>query len=105
MTYKFHFMSDKFHLMPEPTDVLFVDAGVKCLIQVKRREDPAFAEGVAGIRNLLGTMILEDALRGIIVSTADHFTYCAYDAVGRANERGMQIDLVDRGKLRCYSSL
>lgn len=80
-------------------DILFLDAGVKCLVQVKRREHPRRGEGVVAIRNLLGAMLLEDALRGIVVSTADHFTYRAFDAVGRAAERGITIELVDRGKL------
>ena len=34
-----------------------------------------------------------------LVSTADHFTYRAYEAVARAKEIGKIIQLIDRGKL------
>jgi hypothetical protein len=81
-------------------DVLFVDADAKKrLIQVKRRKSVGAAEGVSTVRNLLGAMVLKEALRGVVVSTADHFTYRAYEAVGRAHECGFTVDLVDRGKL------
>jgi hypothetical protein len=80
-------------------DVLFVDSGTKCLIQVKRRIKYHKGEGVEVIRNLLGSMLLGNVLRGVVVSTADHFTYRAYDAIGRASERGMIVELIDRGKL------
>lgn len=81
-------------------DVLFVEASEKqWLIQVKRREKPKHAEAVGTIRNLLGAMLLEGSSWGIVVSTADHFTYRAYQAVNRAKERGMYVKLVDRGGL------
>jgi len=81
-------------------DVLLVDSDArKCLIQVKRREKPNSAEGVSTVRNLLGTMLLENSAYGIVVSTADHFTYRAYQAAGRASEYGMTVNLVDRGLL------
>lgn len=78
-------------------DVLYVDADKnQWLIQVKRREKPEATESVTTIRNLLGTMLLEDSSYGIVVSTADHFSYRAYHAVHRASERGMTIRLIDR---------
>lgn len=81
-------------------DVLFVDTGRrKWLIQVKRREDPNCSEPVDTVRKLLGTMFLEGASYGIVVSTADHFTYHAYADANRAKERGTVIRLIDRGKL------
>jgi hypothetical protein len=81
-------------------DVLFIDtSGHQWLIQVKRRERPEHAEGIETIRNLLGAMVLQRATYGIVVSTADHFTYRAYQAVGRAQECGMTVELVDRKKL------
>lgn len=81
-------------------DVIFVDAGSKqWLIQVKRREHEKASEGVGTVRNLIGAMVLEDSSYGMIVSTADHFTYRAYHAVGRANEKGKCIRLIDKGKL------
>lgn len=81
-------------------DILFVDTKQKqWLIQVKRRANPDGSEGVGTIRNLLGAMVLEKATYGMVVSTADHFTYRAYEATGRAAECGMTVKLIDRGKL------
>ncbi|GAB4514745.1 MAG: hypothetical protein OHK0046_17260 [Anaerolineae bacterium] len=78
-------------------DIVYVDADKeKWLIQVKRREKADSSESVSTIRNLLGTLVLEDASRGIVVSTADHFSYQAYAAAHRASERGMTIRLIDR---------
>jgi hypothetical protein len=81
-------------------DVVFIDsANQQWLIQVKRRESPFAAEGISTVRNLLGAMVLNRALKGIVISTADHFTYRAYEAIGRAREMGMTLKLIDRGKL------
>jgi hypothetical protein len=82
-------------------DVVFIDAEKQqWLIQVKRRENPLSSEGVTTVRNLLGTMVVEGTLRGIVVSTADHFTVRAYDAVRRAKENhSLEVQLIDRGKL------
>lgn len=81
-------------------DVLFVEAaGIHWLIQVKRREHPDHAEGVSTIRNLLGAMVLKGTNHGMVVSTADHFTYQAHAAVKGAHEVGMIIRLVDRALL------
>lgn len=81
-------------------DVLFIDVEKRqWLIQVKRRENPNSSEPVETIRNLLGTMVLENSSYGMVVSTADHFTYRAYAAVNRARERGLILKLIDRGKL------
>ena len=81
-------------------DVIFIDTeNRQWLIQVKRRESPGHAEPVETIRNLLGAMVLSKSSLGIVVSTADHFTYRAYEAVGRARECGMRINLIDRKKL------
>ena len=81
-------------------DVLFVGTdNEKWLIQVKSRMSESSSEGVATIRNLLGAMVLHDTLRGVIVSTADHFTYQAYHAIGLAQNLGYKISLIDRAKL------
>lgn len=78
-------------------DVLLVESdGRQWLVQAKRRESPYASEGVSTIRNLLGAMVLEGARHGVVVSTADHFSYRACQAVGRAHERGMVLRLVDK---------
>jgi hypothetical protein len=78
-------------------DVLLVESdGRQWLIQAKRRQASNASEGVSTIRNLLGAMVLEGTGHGVVVSTADHFTYRAAEAVGRARERGMVLRLLDR---------
>lgn len=69
------------------------------LIQVKRREKLNCAEGVSTIRDLLGTLVLEGQTRGIVVSTADHFTLRARQAAQAAKKLGFNIELVDKGIL------
>jgi len=56
-------------------------------------------EGVSTLRNLLGTLLIEGISQGIVVSTADHFTYQAYKAANKAESKGYLIKLIDRGKL------
>lgn len=81
-------------------DVLFIDSGQKqWMVQVKRREKPDCSEPIETVRNLLGTMWLNDVSCGMVISTADHFTYQAYKAVDRAREKGVLVELIDRGKL------
>lgn len=81
-------------------DIVYVDTQQKqWLVQIKRREKPNSTESVSTIRNLLGTLLLENASHGIVVSTADHFSYRAYAAVNRAKECGMILRLVDRHAL------
>jgi hypothetical protein len=81
-------------------DVIFIDSGNRqWLIQVKRRQSENASEGVSTIRNLLGTMFLENSSYGVVISTADHFTYRACQAVDQAHKKGMQIKLIDKGKL------
>ena len=82
------------------TDVLFIDGGGRqWLVQVKRREKAKCSEPVDTIKNLLATMFLNDSTYGMVVSTADHFTYQAYKAIDKARAKGMRIELIDRGKL------
>jgi hypothetical protein len=67
-------------------------------VQVKRRARHG-GEPVETLRNLLGVMYVDDKLNGIVVSTADHFTYRSYDLQQKAAKKGCAIELVDRGKL------
>lgn len=81
-------------------DVLLVDSDrQQWLIQVKRRESPKKSEGVSTIRNMLGTMLLEKSLNGIVVSTANQFSLRARQATVKAGEIGMTVKLVDKGIL------
>lgn len=81
-------------------DVIFIDSGKRqWLIQAKRRIKSGVAEPIETLRNLLGTMTIEGSQYGIIASTADHFTYRAYEAANRVKEKGILIKLLDKGKL------
>lgn len=81
-------------------DVIFIDSGKRqWLIQAKRRMKSGVAEPIETLRNLLGTMAIEGSQYGIIASTADHFTYKAYEAANRVKEKGILIKLLDKGKL------
>lgn len=81
-------------------DVLLVDAGnAEWLIQVKRRESPDSIEGFETLQRLLGTLVLEGKLRGIIATTAKHFSRQLLKQKRRAESRGFVIELLDRGKL------
>lgn len=81
------------------SDVVFIDSeNKKWLIQVKRHSSNS-AEGVSTIRNLLGAMILQGSLNGVVVSSADHFSVQAHRAVSSVRQRGIMIQLLDRGKL------
>jgi len=80
-------------------DVIYIDDNEKqWLIQVKRRIQRR-SEGVETLRNMLGTLILNDSLNGIIVSTVDHFTYMAQKEARNALKYGYTVDLIDKGKL------
>jgi hypothetical protein len=73
----------------------------KVLVQVKRRQTAERAESVSTLRNLLGAMVLEGALKGIIVSTADHFSLRTSQAAKRLYDDGTyEIELRDCGRLR-----
>jgi hypothetical protein len=81
-------------------DVILIDsANEQWLAQVKRRERQDSSEGVSTIRNLIGTMVLEGAKRGIVVSTADHFTLRARQAAKKLKKQGFYIELIDKGIL------
>lgn len=81
-------------------DAIFIESNRrKWFIQVKRRESPSASEGVEVIRNLLGSMVLGKTQYGIVVSTADHFTYRAHKAQNDAKSCGYTIKLIDQGIL------
>lgn len=81
-------------------DVVLVESDeASWLVQVKRRESPAAVESVSTVRNLLGTLILENSDRGVVVSTADHFSLRARQAVDRSAGSGFLVRLLDRSAL------
>ena len=81
-------------------DVVCIEADDRrWLIQVKGRLHASKGESVETIRNLLGAMHLEGSSYGAVVSTADHFTHVAHQAVGAAASKGSTVRLVDRSTL------
>jgi Restriction endonuclease len=78
-------------------DVVLVESNESTwLVQVKRRKHPNSVEPVSTVRNLLGTLILSGSDRGIVVSTADHFSFRAKESVGIASQCGYTVRLIDR---------
>ncbi|MEU7524643.1 restriction endonuclease [Saccharothrix sp. NPDC042600] len=78
-------------------DVVLVESETSTwLVQVKRREHPDSVEPVSTVRNLLGTLVLGGSEKGIVVSTADHFSYRAREAVDIAARKDFVVRLIDR---------
>jgi hypothetical protein len=81
-------------------DVIMVDSGQrKWLIQCKHHFGDDHTEPVDTVRNILGVMSNYPSRYGMVVSTADHFSYRAEQAQSRAGELGNTVFLYDRGKL------
>ncbi|MGQ4620029.1 restriction endonuclease [Nocardia sp. R7R-8] len=78
-------------------DVLLVEDDTRTwCVQVKRREKASSSEPVSTVRNLLGALVLNKSTLGVVVSTADHFTTRARQAIEGAAEVGYTIRLHDR---------
>lgn len=81
-------------------DVLFIDDNERrWLIQVKRRSKANKAEGFSTLQSILGTLALQGERHGIIVSTADYFSYQAKREAANAAKQGFKIKLLDKGIL------
>ena len=81
-------------------DVLFVDDNsTRWLIQVKRRSKSGKAEGFETLQRILGSMALKGERHGIIVSTADSFSYQAKRETKNALAQGFTVQLFDKGVL------
>ena len=82
--------------------ILIVAEDVRWLVQCKRRQSLKATEGVRTVRELLGSLLAEGEMRGIVVSTADHFSFEAKKLAKKENlvDIGYQIELHDYGVLR-----
>src|SRR5712692_7543441 len=81
-------------------DVLFVDAqSCRWLIQVKRRQSADHVEPFETVQRLLGTLLLNQSLHGIVASNANHFSFAAERCVKEVTNLGYTVQLLDRGKL------
>jgi hypothetical protein len=75
-------------------DVVLIETDEKTwLTQVKRRSRPDSTEGFSTLQSLLGSLALHGARHGIVVSTADHFSYQARKQCRRAHESGFVVEL------------
>lgn len=79
-------------------DLILVDSDRPCLIQVKRRGKSGHVEGVRAVRELVGTLVLNRAHKGIIVTSAESFSLPAKAAAkGDAlQEQQIELELMDR---------
>lgn len=81
-------------------DVLLVDDhSRRWLMQVKRRQNTKRGEGVETIRSILGALALRGERHGIVVSTADAFTYAANRARKDVAQYGYVLELLNRQQL------
>ncbi len=82
--------------------VLIVADNVRWLVQCKRRQSLKATEGVRTVRELLGSLVTEGELKGIVVSTANHFSFEARKLAGNPNlvDTGYEIELCDFGVLK-----
>lgn len=78
-------------------DLLLVTSDQQWVVQVKRRHNLNAAEGVKPIRELIGSMVVEQQRNGIFVTTAGRFTRGAQSTAKRAALVGAveKIQLVD----------
>jgi len=78
-------------------DLLLIDGDKQYVVQVKRRSTSRSVEGVDVVRELVGAMVLTQQRSGIFVTTADHFTRPAMNAVKTARKLGVvkKIELID----------
>ena len=81
-------------------DVIFIESnGTRWLVQVKRRERPTPSEGFSTLQSILGTLALDGARNGIVVSTADTFSFHARKGQQRAEQQGFVVQFMDKGIL------
>ena len=78
-------------------DLIVVESDDPILVQVKRRASPSAAESVSTVREFVGAMYLQDARKGVVLSTARKFSREARMAGARAltNRKFDILDLVD----------
>lgn len=81
--------------------VLLETGGGHVPVQVKRRARGARVEGVSLIREFRGALLLKGWDKGIVVSTADHFSLFAEDAARPRPEHlvPQAVDLIDARRL------
>lgn len=71
------------------------------LVQAKRRQSTGAVESVSTVREFVGTLFLEGAKKGHVVTTASRFSRAAEELVGNNNLRryGVEISLKSRANL------
>lgn len=81
-------------------DLFAVTGDELALVQVKHRTRKR-VESVQPVRELLGTMLLNRATRGIFITTAESFTRPALVETASTSllEKGIRLDLIDNKKL------
>jgi hypothetical protein len=61
------------------------------VVQIKRRASPGCAEGVAVVRELIGTMVLAGTAHAHLGTTADRFTKAAHKRLGMSNWSALSV--------------
>jgi restriction system protein len=78
-------------------DLLLINKDEPTLIQVKRRTKKESVETISTVRDLLGAMFINNSKKGMIVSTADHFTKIAIKTGEEEVKKGKltSFDMID----------
>src|SRR5260370_14483325 len=77
-------------------DVLFVTSqGDRWIVQCKRRSAAGAVESVETVRALLGALVENNSLRGVVVSTAKKFRVSARHLSEKMRARGCRVELFD----------
>lgn len=82
-------------------DLVVLNSDSPIFVQVKQRQSPNHVELVKGIRELVGTMYIEDARKGIFVSTAKRYSRGSINTAQQLlDSRKLDyFDLIDYDKL------
>jgi len=83
-------------------DLLLAEAETPIAVQVKRREKSKPSESVKVVRELLGSMVVKEIPKGIVVSTAAEFSKPAQAEAtsGGIARAGMNLDLYNYDRIR-----
>lgn len=82
-------------------DLLLVSGDRKQIVQVKRRKDAAKSESVAVVRDVIGSMILNDVSMGVVVTSCTRFSRAANAVAASVHleRHGLTLSLYNRDKV------
>ena len=78
-------------------DLVLIDSDEPIMIQVKGRESPDAVESIGAVREFLGALWVKKSVRGVFVTTADHYSPVCHRAINTMLRDGRlkSFDLID----------